>query len=120
LAWCIVLWIVRFGIALGRVRCLSTLKEGGALCQNRLESVNVLLCDRVGSLSKRRELNPCEGTAVGTHVPSWDQVAVGRLVVDLGGRREGEIELWRQVQVEVKVFFGCLVLAACVAEVGEW
>jgi len=82
----------------------STLKESSTLCEDGLECVVVLGRDVLV------ECDASKDTAVGTQVPARDQVRVGRLVVDLGGGRHGQIQLGREVQVQVEVVFGNLVL----------
>jgi hypothetical protein len=86
----IVSWVVLFQRARG-LWWGSTLKEGGALCQDGLESIVVLGRDVLvkGDAS--------EDAAVSTQVPARDQVRVGRLVVDLGGSWHGQIQLRGQV-----------------------
>jgi len=121
LAGPVLLWVISLDaggglVVLGRLR---TLQKGGALRQDGLERVDVFLRHRRGALANGWKLNPGEGAALGPQVPAWDQVAARRLVVDLGRCREREIELRREVEVQIEVFFGRLVLAAGVAEVGE-
>lgn len=119
LAWSVVLGVVCLDVTLALLvlRSLRTLEEGCALRQDSLEGVDVLLRDRSRALANWRELNACEGAALWAQVPSRYQVAARRLVVDLRRRGEWEVELRRQVQVEVEVFFRRFVLAARVAEI---
>ena len=119
LAWSVVLGVVCLDVTLALLvlGSLRTLEEGCALRQDSLEGVDVLLRDRSRALANWRELNACEGAALWAQVPSRYQVAARRLVVDLRRRGEWEVELRRQVQVEVEVFFGRFVLAARVAEI---
>lgn len=106
-------------LALPVRRRLRALKKGCALCQDGLKGVDVFLRDRIRALANGRKLNARKGAALGAQVPSWYQVAPRGLVVDLCRRGEGQVELGREIEVQVKVFFGRLVLAACVAEVGK-
>jgi hypothetical protein len=109
--------LLQAALALVVLRRLRALEEGGALRQDGFKGVYVLLRHRAGRLANCGELYPRESTALGAQVPSRDEVAARRLVVDLCGRREREIKLRREVEVQVEVFFGRLVLPACVAEV---
>ena len=59
--------------------------------QNRLKRIYVFLKTRAASHGG--ELEAREGAAVGTEIPSRDEVASRRLVVDLGGRRQRDVEL---------------------------
>lgn len=91
------------------------LEESGALRQNRLKGIDVLLDPRatVGG----GELEARKGAAARAKVPPGDQVAAGRLVVDLRRRGHGEVELGREVQVQVKILLA--VAARDARRVGE-
>ena len=102
LAWRIVGRIVWTSL-LSRLFCCSTrrfrtLCKRGALGNDGLKGVNVLL----GDFSK---LYSRKGATVWAKVPSWDEIALWGLMEDLGGRWKGKVELWREVKMEVKVFF---------------
>jgi hypothetical protein len=99
--WRIVLWVVRLepAFALVLIGSLRTLKEGGALRQNCLKGIDVLLCDRARALAEWRKLYSCECPALWTQVPPWYQVAARWLVVYLRRRRQWEIELGREIEV---------------------
>ncbi len=81
----------------------SSFEERGALRKNGLKRIEVFLNARAAI--GRRELNACECSAVSAEVPSRDQVAAGRLVIDLGRCRQRKVELRGQMQVQVEVFF---------------
>lgn len=100
-----------------RHRRRGPLQECGALCQDSLESVDVVLHALAAVWS--RELDSGKGAAVRAEVPARDQVARGRLVVDLGGRGEGQVKLGREVKVQVEVFLGRSRLRGDGGAVGE-
>lgn len=102
------------GLCAGPLRAgrRRALEEGGALRQDGLEGVDVLL--HAGPGADGRELDAREGAAVGPEVPARDQVAGRRLVVDLRGGGQRQVELGRQVEVQVEV-----VLAGAAGAVGE-
>jgi len=76
----VILLLVAFG-------GLGTLQESGALSKNRLESIDVFLCDPVGSCADLGEFNARKDTLV-SYVPSWNQVTPWRLMEDLSGGRK--------------------------------
>lgn len=90
-----------FAARLGR---RGALEEGGALRQDGLKRVDVLL-DALAALDAG-ELDARESAAVRAQVPARDEVAARRLVVDLRGGGQREVQLGRQVQVQVKVLLG--------------
>jgi len=84
------------------------LHEGGALRQDGLERVDVVLADRRAGRgcampADGGELDAREGAGLGPQVPARDDVAAGRLVEDLRRRRQRDVQLRRQVQVQVEV-----------------
>lgn len=80
---------------LGGPRRRGALQESGALREDGLKCVDIFLETRPAPGT--RELDAREGAAVGAQVPSRNEVARGGLVVDLGRRRQGEVELRREV-----------------------
>lgn len=92
-------------------------EEGGTLCKNRLKGIDVLL--DVGSAADDGELEASECAIAGAEIPSWNQVAAGRLVVDLSRRRHGKIELRRQMQMEVEVLLAVSISTSSACRVCE-
>jgi hypothetical protein len=71
------------------------LQESGALGQNGFKGVNIVLRDLLGPVAYRWELDAGKGASFWAQVPSGDQIATRRLVVDLGGGGKREFEFWR-------------------------
>jgi len=101
----------------GRRGSVGTLQKRGALREDGLEGVDVVLRDAVADAG---ELDAREGAALEVTIPSRDQVARGWLVVDLCSCGERKVELGREVEVEVEVLVWNLVLWSGGAEIGEW
>ena len=64
---------------------LSAFQEGSTLCNDCLECIDIILY--MFAIFNGRKLYPCERATVWAQIPSWYQVALGRLVVDLRSRR---------------------------------
>jgi hypothetical protein len=94
-------------LALPPLRSLSdrgwwrSLQERGALREDCFKRVYVFL-DPLSALD-RGKLDPGECATVRTEVPAGDQVAGGRLVVDLRRGGERQVQLGREVEMEVEI-----------------
>lgn len=87
-------------------RRLRSFQECGALRQDRLKGINVLLRRAAWSSANWRELDARERAGVGAQVPSRNQVASRSLMVDLGRGGEGQFDLWGKMEMQIEVFFG--------------
>ena len=94
-------------------RSIGPLHEGSALSKDSLKGINILLVDFLW------ELDPSESTRVRAQIPARNQVTAWGLVVDLGRGREGHVEFWRKVKMEIEVFLWSLVLGHGAGEIGE-
>lgn len=92
-------------------------EKRGTLRENRLKGIDILL--DVGSAADDGELEASKCAIAGAEIPSRNQVAAGRLVVDLGRRRHGKIELRRQMQVEVEVLLSVSIPTSSACRVCE-
>ena len=84
-------------------RATRALQEGGALCQDRLERIEIFLGALVWSLADAWELDPGEGATVRSEIPAGNEVAIRRLVIDLCRCGDREIQLRWEVKVQVEV-----------------
>lgn len=80
------------------------LKERSALRQNRLKGIHIILRHLPRPSSDSRKLYADERARIRAKIPAGNQVAGRRLVVDLSRRGKSEVELRREVQMEVEVF----------------
>ena len=92
-------------LRVGGTRATRALQEGGALCQDGLECIEIFLAALVRSLADAWELDPGEGAAVWSEIPAGDEVAARRLMIDLRRCGDGEIQLRWEVKVQVEVLF---------------
>jgi len=87
-----------------RRRC-DSLKECSALCEDGFKCVDFLLCNFPRSITHRRELDADKSTDLWPQIPSRDKVAARRFVENLRRRWKREIELGREVKMEIEIFF---------------
>ena len=93
LTWTITGWVVlALDVAFGPWR-MRTLQERCTLSQNCLKGVNVFLVHLSGSGTNARKLDPGERATVGAEIPTRDQIAARRLMIDLSGRWERQVQL---------------------------
>ncbi len=111
--------IVSSLFALARAGGCRAFEKSGTLSQDRLERVHILLRNVPLAFAKRRKLDSGESTRVGTEIPSWNEVAAGRLMVYLRRCGERQVQLRRQMKVKIEVLFGHFVLRSHGRQVRE-
>lgn len=98
--------------------CGCSFEKGCTLCKDSLECINVFL--RSSAFAYTWKFYPCKCAALWTKVPSWDKVATGWLMVDLGCSWKWEVEFGRKMKMEVEVFFWGGRLRVCRGKAREW
>lgn len=101
--------------SLGGLRRRGALEKGRALSEDGLKSVNILL--KTASTTGTWELDASKGATVRAQIPTRNQVTGGRLMIDLSGCWEGEIQLGREMKVEIEIIFDSADLS-CVCKWG--
>jgi hypothetical protein len=87
------------------------LEKCRALGQDGLERVDIL--SHAITAADAGEFESGEGAAVGTEIPPGEEITSRGLVVDLGCGRQWQIELWRQMQVEIEVLLRRIGINIC-------
>lgn len=87
----------RVALLPGRERGRRSFQKSGALRQNGLEGVDIILNALAAVQPGKLDSRKC--AAVRAEVPPRNQVARGRLVVDLSRGWQGQVQLGREVEV---------------------
>lgn len=100
-AWGIIGWIVALFIAAGWA---CAFQECRTLRKNGLKGIDIFLRHSVRTGPNLGEFNAGERS---WQIKAWYEVAAWWLMIYLNGRGQRDVELRREVQVQVEVFFGC-------------